>query len=176
MIRLGYELGPFINPDVIAKGLSGPEPARNLQAGRLTLERVNQLIENREAFSRESTLSGREIVTSMRRAKEAGFRVRLIYVAVSDVETAIARVRDRVIKGGHDIPEPVQRRRFDKSLKNAAEIAPDLDEVLLFYNGDRGHAPMATIHDGVIVHLTQPHPAWVNTIVSGLPRGAVRGA
>lgn len=172
MQRQGIAIGPFINPDVIAKSLSGSEQTRNLEAGRETLRQVREKIDGRESFSRESTLSGREIMGSMRSAQRANFRVHLIFVAVEHMEASIARVRDRVAKGGHDIPEAVQRCRFDKSLSNAATAAGFVDQVLIYDNSlGVGHRLMAQVEHQRLVHLTQPHPVWIETIVSGLRRG-----
>ena len=87
--RLGLDIGFFINPDAIAKALPADTPARDLAAGKAALLQSKARIAAGESFSRESTLSGNEIMNSMRDAKAAGFRVEKVYIAVTDVEESI---------------------------------------------------------------------------------------
>ena len=116
----GYPLGEVVNFDVIAAALRGPDATRDTRAGRTTLHRTRALIASRQTFSRETTLSGSEMLRTMQAAKEAGFRVSLFFLGVDSLETSRRRVEDRVSKGGHDIPPQVQERRFDRSFTNVA--------------------------------------------------------
>ena len=98
-----YPLGEVVNPDMIAAALPGPDVTRHTRAGRETLKRTRVLIASGQTFSRETTLSGSEILRTMQGAKEAGFRVNLFFVGVDSLETSRRRVEDRVSKGGHEI-------------------------------------------------------------------------
>ena len=126
-----------------------------------------------ESFARESAFSGKTIMESMSDAKAAGFRVEVIFVAVQDVEEAIARVQQRAERGGHSIPEVEQRRRFDLTIQNAATAARVADSVRLFQNpAGRGPQQVARIDRGSVVQLEASRSAWVDRVIDGLDRDA----
>lgn len=98
----------FVNADLIAAGLS-PFAADKVtfEAGRIMLKRLRELFERRADFSFETTLTGFGYVNLLREMKAAGYRIRLDYLWVSDLNITRNRVRQRVRKGGHDIPDDV---------------------------------------------------------------------
>jgi len=103
----------FVNADLIAAGLSpfAPEMAA-VRAGRLMLEEMSACAKRGENFALETTLSGLGYLRHIRQWQTSGYRVILYFLALPDVETAIARVAERVRQGGHSIPEAIIRRRF----------------------------------------------------------------
>jgi predicted ABC-type ATPase len=107
------QLPRFINADLIAAGLApfAPETAA-IKAGRLMLEEIAGCARNGESFAFETTLSGHGYLRQIGRWRAQGYRVSLFFLMLPDAETAIARVAERVRQGGHNIPEPVIRRRF----------------------------------------------------------------
>ncbi len=109
----------FINADLIAAGLApfAPETAA-IQAGRLMLEQLDHAFLKRKSFALETTLSGRTYLNAIKRWRAAGYRVTLIFLKLASVEEAAARVRQRVLQGGHDIPSEVIARRFDSGFRN----------------------------------------------------------
>lgn len=113
------QLPRFINADLIAAGLSpfAPEAAA-IKAGRLMLEEIAECVKRGESFAFETTLSGLGYLRHVRQWREQGYTVSLFFLTLPDVETAIKRVAERVRQGGHDIPEPVIRRRFAAGRKN----------------------------------------------------------
>ncbi|HUG10265.1 MAG TPA: zeta toxin family protein [Opitutaceae bacterium] len=107
----------FVNADLIAAGLSPYAPDTvAFEAGRIMLRRLRELFERREDFSFETTLTGFGYTHLLREMREAGYRVRLDYLWIPDLEITRARVKQRVRKGGHNIPDEVQQRRFRKGL------------------------------------------------------------
>lgn len=109
----------YINADVIAQGLSAFDPAAAaFEAGRIMLARIEALIDRREDFAFESTLSGVTAADLLRRARGAGYATHVFYLWLPTVGLSIERVRLRVAAGGHDVPEPTIRRRFGRSLRN----------------------------------------------------------
>lgn len=109
----------FVNPDLIAKGLSPFVPQRAMiKAGRLVLQEIRRYTARRENFAIETTLSGRVYLNEMRSLKNAGYSVHAFYLWIPSPEFAIARIRNRVESGGHDVPEEDVRRRFRRSLVN----------------------------------------------------------
>lgn len=103
----------FINADLIAAGLApfAPETAA-IKAGRLMLEEIEQCGRRGESFAFETTLSGLGYLRHIARWRAQGYRVSLFFLTLPNAETAIARVAARVRQGGHDVPEPIIRRRF----------------------------------------------------------------
>jgi len=113
------QLPRFVNADLIAAGLApfAPETAA-IKAARLMLEQIGQYARRGESFAFETTLSGLGYLRHIRLWRAQGYRVSLFFLSLPNAETAIARVAERVRQGGHDIPEPVIRRRFAAGLKN----------------------------------------------------------
>lgn len=109
----------FVNADMIADRLSprAPESAA-IAAGRLMLEEIATLAEQRADFGFETTLAGRGHLNLIRELKRQGYEVHIYYLWLPSVELAISRVRERVLRGGHDIPIAVIQRRFERSFRN----------------------------------------------------------
>jgi predicted ABC-type ATPase len=108
-----FEIGTFVNADIIATGLGGEESERRaLRAGRLMLEELDRLARQRESFIFESTLSSRTFAPWLRKLAADGYEVHLTY------EMSMTRVRARVARGGHSIPDDVIRRRYARSCAN----------------------------------------------------------
>ena len=112
----------FLNADYLALGLSplSPELAA-LKAGRLLLTEFKSLIARKETFALESTLSGLTYVRSLCQAKAKGFQIYLHYLWLPTPAIAIARVRERVKKGGHNVPVTDIKRRFGRGLRHFVE-------------------------------------------------------
>jgi predicted ABC-type ATPase len=91
---------------------------RGNQSRRLLLEEFQQYISRYETFALESTLSGITHINLLKRAKRQGFQIYLHYLWLPNPAVAIARVHERVKKGGHDVPIADIRRRFGRSLKH----------------------------------------------------------
>lgn len=134
----------FLNADLLAAGLSPLDPRRMaLRSGRLLLERWKELVEMRRDFAFESTLSGRTYLQMLRAAKLEGYRVHLCYLWLPNVSLCLRRIKQRVRKGGHDVPPSDVRRRFGSSLRNFfVHYLPLADRVVLF---DASSSPPRTI-------------------------------
>jgi predicted ABC-type ATPase len=125
----------FVNADLIAAGLSPftPEQAA-LRAGRLMLKEIKGYVRRRESFAFETTLSGRLYARYIRQWQEVGYRIKLVFLSLPDVEIAVERVRIRVAQGGHDVDESVIRRRFDKGWNNFHNIYKRLVDAWTLYD------------------------------------------
>jgi len=102
----------FVNADEIARGLSpfNPESVA-IEAGRLMLQRIEDLLAKGETFSIETTLATKSYINLVRRAQSQGYTVRLLFFWLNSPELALLRIAERVSKGGHNISEPIVRRR-----------------------------------------------------------------
>lgn len=126
----------FLNADEIAAELCPEAPETvAVRAARILLEQIAKRVADGRGFAVETTLSGCSYARAIPRWRTAGFRVRLFFLRVPDVEYSISRVAARVRHGGHHIPEPDIRRRFDKGLENFYTLYKDLvDEWAIYDN------------------------------------------
>jgi predicted ABC-type ATPase len=129
---------PFVNADIIASALNPAHPeAEAFRAGRLMLEKIQELVDSGESFAFETTLSGLAYSRSVPVWQSRGYEVELYFLSLQTAELAIERVRNRVTEGGHHVPEDVIRRRFDAGLRNFHQIYKDLvDRWSLLNNTD----------------------------------------
>ena len=112
----------FVNADLIASGLSPLEPGRELlAASRLFLREMNDYIAKKESFGFETTLSGRGYLRRIKQLMAEGWDVKLIYLALPDVDLSLQRVKERVAHGGHSVAEDIIIRRYPRSLHNLFE-------------------------------------------------------
>ncbi|MFB3922475.1 MAG: zeta toxin family protein [Terriglobia bacterium] len=109
----------FVNADLIAQGVAplAPESAE-IRAGRLMLEQIKFFAGKGVDFGFETTLAGRGYITLIRRLRRQGYAIHFFYLWVSSVHLALSRIKGRVRKGGHDVPERIVRRRYDRSIRN----------------------------------------------------------
>lgn len=128
----------FLNADEMARGLSPLAPERaQIEAGRLMLARVRQFIAAGKSFAMETTLSGRTYRLLLKQAKDAGFATHLDFLVLPSVEDSIRRVANRVIQGGHSVPEADLRRRFRLGLQNLFSLyRPFCDTWNVYLNAD----------------------------------------
>lgn len=165
----GYPLGEVVNADVIASALPGPDTTRDARAGRETLRRTRALILRGQTFTRETTLSGKEILRTMREAKEAGFTVNLFFVGVDSIDISRGRVKRRVERGGHDIPEQVQARRFLRSFGNVVPAAQTADTTVFVNSMDEQFRSVGMARSGVMTWRAEmPGLHWMDRCAQGL--------
>lgn len=140
----------FVNADEIAKGLSPFQPEKvSIEAGRIMLNRIKELIESGENFAFETTLSTRSYTHTVKKAQEKGYNVVLLFFWLQRVELAIERVKERVREGGHNIPTDVVKRRYKKGIYNLFELyLPVIDSVLIFDNSEGKHELIAEKIEG----------------------------
>jgi|ERR1700730_8835645 len=151
----------YFNPDKAAQAILSKNPGitqaeANSAAwneGRRLLERA---ITERLDFAFETTLGGRSITALLQLALSRGMEVRVWYVGLSSPELHIARVRSRVARGGHDIPEARIRERYETSRANLIRLLRNLTELRVFDNSEeadpnKGIVPEPTL----ILHMVR---------------------
>ncbi len=126
----------FVNADEIAKGLSPFQPETvAIEAGRIMLCRIEELLNEKKDFALETTLASKTYIHTIHKAKELNYQVTLVYFWLNTPEQAIDRVKQRVSKGGHNIPEEVIRRRYFAGIKNLMNrYLPVVDNCLIMNN------------------------------------------
>lgn len=138
-LRERTEAFQFVNPDEVARGLTGDGPARDLAAGRLVLERLDALTRGGADVILETTLATRSHAVRIRHWQALGYRVELVYLRLPDADYSVARVARRVARGGHGIPEDTLRRRFLLSAEYLeTTYKPAVDAWKIYANGDDG--------------------------------------
>jgi predicted ABC-type ATPase len=113
----------FVNADEIARGLSPFQPDKaGIDAGKIMLTRIKELIKLQLDFSFETTLSARHFVNLIKDAQQQGYFVTLVFFWLNSVELAIERVKMRVSDGGHDIPEDTIKKRYKSGIANLIKM------------------------------------------------------
>lgn len=132
----------YVNADVIARGISGFNwDGAAMSAGRIMLARLDELARERVSFAFETTGASRSFETRIVGLRKTGYRFLLMYVWVQSGEIAKERVAQRVLLGGHNVPEDTIRRRFDRGLANFFELyRPIADEWRFYDNSGAGDA------------------------------------
>ena len=142
LLTEAFGIVEFVNADIIAAGLSAYAPESvAFEAGRVMLSRINALLMANKSFAFETTLSSKSFARLIPRAREAGYYVTLVYVALPSASLAKRRVAKRVKSGGHNIPTDVIERRFKRSLTNLVDRYRVLVDEWFVYDNAELKAP-----------------------------------
>jgi predicted ABC-type ATPase len=138
LLREALAVDEFVNADTIALGLSAFRPEEvAVAAGRIMLARLRSLADGRVSFAFETTLASRSFAPWLRELRGNGYLVHLAFLALRSPDLAVARVHERVLIGGHAVPEAVVRRRYAGGLRNFFSLYVSIaDTWELFDNGD----------------------------------------
>lgn len=152
-----FHLTHFVNTDEIARLLSPNDPnAALIQSGRMMLKEFDRLRSERTSFAIETTLSSLSYLRHAKAMQAEGWKCGMIYVWLNSPELAHKRVLVRVARGGHDVPENVIRRRYDRSQNNLIPYLKICDKVLVFDNS--GESPLYVGHGVKGVFISDAHP------------------
>lgn len=178
-LRLAY-----FNPDssatrLIAEGT--PREEANTIAWRLGYDALRNAVDHGENFAFETTLGGESIAAELRRAVRLKRQVHILYVGLKSVELHIKRVRARVSRGGHDIPEQTIRRRYVKSLANLVGFIGKVASLQVFDNSDESpdgvpraklvfHMKRTRIVEPDRATLLRETPEWAKPLVAAALR------
>jgi len=126
----------FVNADLIALGLAPFEPrTAAIKAGKLVLQQIHEYASKNVDFAFETTLSGKAYATLLKELKRNGYGIHLFFLWIPSPELAIARIKDRVAEGGHNVPAEDVRRRFIRGVYNLFSLyEPLVDSWMLFDN------------------------------------------
>lgn len=133
----------FVNADEIAKGLSPFKPEdMAIEAGRLMLQRIANLLQRKSTFAIETTLATRSYQNTVKQAKINGYEVVLLFFWLPSPEMAIKRVAIRVAEGGHNIPEDIIIRRYHNGIRNLFDIFVPIVNYWSLYDNSNGIIPI----------------------------------
>jgi predicted ABC-type ATPase len=154
---------PVLDPDAIAKALQPTSPAGfPIAAARRVLQSAKEHISRHESFAVETTLSGKSYLQMMVDARDRGFEVVLVYIGTENVEINLARIRNRVLAGGHDVPESDVRRRYERSFKNLPTALQRADHTILFENSTEEGYRLVAVLGSSTSQWFEPIPHWAN--------------
>lgn len=131
----------FVNADTLAAGLSGFNPEQaSFAAGRIMLARLHELADARTSFAFETTLASRTLAPWLARLTTSGHELHIIYLWLRTADLAVRRVKARVRKGGHDVPESIIRRRYTRSAANLFRLYIPLADTWRIYDNSGKNA------------------------------------
>ena len=151
--------GDYYNPDEIARILKVKhsefaQTEANSKAWLIGKKLLEKAIANRLDFAFESTLGANTIPVLLRDAAQTGYEIHVWYAGLSNPELHLERVRSRVRKGGHDIPEADIRRRYEHSRLNLINLLPHLAVLYVYDNSvDADPATGAAPEPALVLHM-----------------------
>lgn len=135
----------FVNADEIARGLSPFQPEKvAFEAGRIMLNRIDELLNDEENFAFETTLATKSYKSKIQEARDKSYTITLIFFWLQNFELAKERVKVRVAEGGHNIEAKIIERRYIRGIKNLFDIyLPLVDGAFIFDNSKGKHELIA---------------------------------
>jgi predicted ABC-type ATPase len=161
------QIKEFVNADEIARGLSPFQPEKvSIEAGKIMLGRIRELLLQQRDFAFETTLSSRSFVGLIKQARKSGYAINLIYFWLDSVELAIERVKVRVSEGGHNIPIDIIVRRYFAGLNNFINLYRDKVDYWMLINNSK--TKTALIGEGKAGLSSQIHDVETWNIINRL--------
>lgn len=153
---------PLLDPDAIANTLQTKTPALfPVAAARHVLETSRKHLEHSESFAIETTLAGKNYLQMMLEARTRGFEIVLIYIGTDNVEINLSRIANRVLTGGHDVPEQDVRRRYKRSFANLPTAISRADHSILFDNSTEDGYRLIAVLGTTGTRWFEPKPLWI---------------
>ena len=160
----------YINPDQVAQNCFGDWNSNEavMQAAQYCEEQREQCLRENQSLIFETVLSSEGKVDFIRRAREAGYFIRLFFVATSHPAINASRIAQRVMEGGHDVPIAKVISRYYKSIINCKRCAALADRVYIYDNSidDVDARLLFRMTDGQLIkQYTDDLPEWATTIL-----------
>ncbi|EJM0816173.1 zeta toxin family protein [Campylobacter jejuni] len=159
----GINLGYRINVDEIAQSIGDHRDRQTqVRASKIAIKMRKVYINDKLNFNQETTLCGKAILNLFSELKEHGYKINLHFVGLDSPQTAKARVKIRVAKGGHDIEPHLIDKRYYESMQNLLKIMPLCDEILV-YDNTKNYELIAKITNGILD--LQNNVAWFSDLI-----------
>lgn len=137
-----------------------------MAAAREATTEQQRLLAAGASFGLETTFSGKRELFFMQAAKEAGYKISLVYVCVDKAQTSAWRVAQRVAAGGHSVPEADVLRRYPRSLDNLAQAIEKADRVYVLDNTGKRRRLVLTMEAGRVKYASRNLPQWAKRPLS----------
>ncbi|MGL4760605.1 MAG: zeta toxin family protein [Sarcina sp.] len=149
-----------INTDeMVARVGSWEDDNLQMKCAKEAVKLIREYFSNGISFNQETTLSGKSIVRNIKKAKESGFFVEMNFICTESPEISKERIRERVLKGGHGIPDKAVERRYVESLENL-KLVKDICDVINIYDNTKKLRLIATIESGSLTWSSGELPNW----------------
>lgn len=160
----------YINPDNIAREIFGDWNSADavLKAAQKATQQRYECLENGQDFVFETVFSSAEKMDFIRKAKDAGFFIRIFYVCTESPLININRIAQRYLNGGHEVPISKVITRYYSSLKNISKAMEIADRVYLYDNSIENKEPrliLRTAGGKIAKRCTDDIPDWVKAII-----------
>lgn len=160
-----YKQLPRINMDEIVREIGSWKNSKDVaKAGMIAARKVRDYFNAGVSFNQETTLCGKSIFYNINKAKEMGYEIILFYVGVDSIEIAKGRVKQRVLDGGHGIPDGDIERRYVESLNNLKRAILVCDQVKI-YDNTVSFVKEASFVDGKCTDQSGHIPMWLRGII-----------
>ena len=159
----------YINPDIVAQERFGDWNSKEsiMQAVKYCEDWREQCLAEHKSLIFETVLSANDKVDYIERAIAAGFFVRLFFVCTNSPTINAARIANRVLKGGHDVPITKIVSRYQKSLTRCKYLARKVHRTYLYDNSVENTDVQLLVRfaDGEIIkHYVENLPEWAADI------------
>lgn len=154
-----------INTDEVVKKFGNwRNEIDQIKAAKIAVKLRKGYIEKGVSFNEETTLTGKTILNLIDKLRDKNYKLHLFYVGVDSVEIAKERIRSRVLKGGHDIPDEVVEKRYTESLQNLSKVLNKFDNVVI-YDNTKKYRMILKIVNKKIIKKSQNLPKWAENII-----------
>ncbi|MFI3324679.1 MAG: zeta toxin family protein [Clostridia bacterium] len=152
------DLGMLVDVDKLAVKFSSP-----LLGAKEGIKTIENCLNNGYSITQETTLSGVKTEKTIKRAKNLGYNIRLYYIGLDTAEDSILRIKNRVSKGGHNIPTADVLNRFENRFIDLLKILPYCDTAI-FFDNDNGFIEVAEYKNGEFILNSNGDKKWVKTL------------
>lgn len=153
------DLGVIIDTDRITTEAGGDK----IGGGKAAINRISDCLDKGVNFTQETTLSGVRSLKTIQKARELGYFIRLYYIGVNSADESIKRIKNRVEKGGHNIPSEDVQRRYRKRFEDLAKVLPYCNEVR-FFDNENGFVEKAEYRNGELIVKGETVPIWLEDL------------
>lgn len=153
-----------INTDEIVKKIGNwKNEADQIKSAKIAIKLRNEYIEKGLSFNEETTLTGKTILKLIDKLKSKNYKLHLFYIGINSVDIVKERIRNRVLRGGHDIPDKIVEKRYNESLKNLLKILNKFDNVTV-YDNTKEYKMILKIINKKIIKQSNELPNWAKDI------------
>ena len=160
----------YINPDEIALSFGGNVMERAYEASAIAANQRDECIRKGESFAFETVMSHPSKLALLEKAGDAGFEITLVFISTKDPRYNVARVRDRVAKGGHDVPEEKIISRYYRT-HTYLPIAISLAHRTYIFDNTITPQLGAVLRESEIVEQNQNSPQWIAETINNYQAG-----
>lgn len=155
---------PRVNVDEIVREFGDWKNRKDMfVAGKIAVKKISEYMHDGVTFNQETTLCGKAILRNILKAKEMGYFIELHYVGVDSVQIAKDRVKYRVEKGGHGVPENDIEKRYIETFQQLNTILKECN-LIAFYDNTEVFRRFAICKNGELVRISHNVPAWFSKV------------